>query len=91
MARAAIRLPDGQAIHVTLSIGVAIGRPSDGHNANSLIDRADRALYAAKNQGRNQVVMADTVTTLVPPGAPPLPQKFAQAPARDSSRRKAGG
>jgi diguanylate cyclase len=40
--------------HVTISAGVAAFKP--GEPATSFIDRADRALYAAKQKGRNRVV-----------------------------------
>ncbi len=43
----------GQSLHVTVSVGVAQLRASDG--ASELIQRADRALYAAKAAGRNCV------------------------------------
>jgi diguanylate cyclase (GGDEF)-like protein len=39
---------------VTMSIGVAYARTSDG--PNDAVERADRALYRAKNGGRNRVV-----------------------------------
>jgi diguanylate cyclase len=39
---------------VTISIGVALLRPSD--SAQSLIERADTCLYAAKRSGRNRVI-----------------------------------
>lgn len=45
--------PDG-AIPVTVSIGVAEYRP--GESSRSLLDRADKALYEAKDSGRNCVV-----------------------------------
>jgi diguanylate cyclase len=40
---------------VTVSVGIALMRPSD--DADSLIERADTSLYAAKRAGRNCVVL----------------------------------
>ncbi|WP_170941314.1 diguanylate cyclase domain-containing protein [Elstera cyanobacteriorum] len=47
---------------ITLSAGITAARI--GEEADTIIDRADRALYAAKNQGRNRVICD-------PPLAPP--------------------
>ena len=41
---------------VTVSVGVAATRPSDGLQPGDLIEAADAALYAAKHRGRNTVV-----------------------------------
>ena len=49
-------LPDGTALHVTMSIGVAMLAP--GATLDAAMSDADRALYEAKHQGRNQVVAA---------------------------------
>ena len=43
---------------VTMSIGVATVVPSKAGSAEALIASADMALYQAKNDGRNQVVVA---------------------------------
>jgi diguanylate cyclase (GGDEF)-like protein len=47
---------DGLSLHVTCSIGVAWLQP--GETPNELLRRADRALYQAKREGRNRVVVA---------------------------------
>ncbi len=48
--------PVADAGTITVSIGAAEFRPDDSRR--SLIDRADRALYAAKSSGRNRVRLA---------------------------------
>ena len=49
---------DGAIIQVTVSGGVGQHQKSD--TTMTLIERADRALYEAKRQGRNQVAIAET-------------------------------
>ena len=39
---------------VTLSFGIASMKPQAGQESHSLIELADKALYQAKEQGRNQ-------------------------------------
>jgi diguanylate cyclase (GGDEF)-like protein len=46
---------DGRQLTATVSIGVAC-YPEDGRTLDALAARADRALYQAKQQGRNRVV-----------------------------------
>lgn len=43
--------------HVTISVGVATSILADEDQAQALLKRADNALYQAKRQGRNQVVV----------------------------------
>ncbi|WP_084682979.1 GGDEF domain-containing protein [Perlucidibaca piscinae] len=45
--------------HVTLSLGVATVVPDDHMAPMQLIDRADKALYAAKTGGRHRVMVAE--------------------------------
>lgn len=54
---ARVELPDGRRIGVTLSIGVAAYEPRQ-RTPDDLLAEADRALYVAKDAGRNQVVTA---------------------------------
>lgn len=46
---------EGERIETSVSIGLAC-YPEDGRSIDSIQARADRAMYAAKKQGRNQVV-----------------------------------
>ncbi|MBE1162674.1 GGDEF domain-containing protein [Dyella acidiphila] len=52
-----LQLPhdDSPTRYVTISIGVACVVPTEGAQPNDLISAADRALYAAKRNGRNRV------------------------------------
>ena len=52
---------DGFCHHVGVSIGVAI-LPRDGKNLEEILKCADRAMYEAKNLGKNRVVFHKTVT-----------------------------
>jgi diguanylate cyclase (GGDEF)-like protein/PAS domain S-box-containing protein len=51
-ALAAPHLLDNKSVDVSASIGVST-YPADGPDANSLMDKADTALYDAKENGRN--------------------------------------
>ncbi len=56
IANLEVSLAGGRTIRVTISIGLAT---NDGHpDYQRLIERADQALYAAKNAGRNRIAQA---------------------------------
>jgi diguanylate cyclase (GGDEF)-like protein len=46
---------DGARVPCTVSIGIAC-HPADGHTLDAVVARADRAMYQAKQAGRNRVV-----------------------------------
>ncbi len=46
----------GEPFHITTSIGIAI-YPGDAASPENLVSCADQALYQAKNEGRNRVVL----------------------------------
>lgn len=50
-------LPDGTELHITLSIGVACLRDGNA-GVDTLLDLSDKALYQAKQLGRNCVVVS---------------------------------
>jgi diguanylate cyclase (GGDEF)-like protein len=49
--------PDAHLVQITVSIGVA-GLPANAKTKSELIERADQALYLAKEEGRNRVVIS---------------------------------
>ncbi len=59
---------EGATIRFTASFGLALW-PEDGREPESLLAAADRALYAAKEGGRNRVVCASSLR------APELPER----------------
>jgi diguanylate cyclase (GGDEF)-like protein len=61
----------GQALNITVSVGVTSEAGEDAASLETLLGRADQALYAAKAQGRNCVVGLDSALR----GPAPLPQK----------------
>jgi two-component system cell cycle response regulator len=58
---------DGTPIAVSASFGVASFRP--GESLESLVDRADRAMYTAKFNGRNQVMSEEPLGEEQPTGS----------------------
>lgn len=61
-AVAAMPMPAGRerSAHLTVSIGIATVQDGDGA-LESLMERADKALYMAKNTGRDKVCVAEQV------------------------------
>jgi diguanylate cyclase (GGDEF)-like protein len=55
---------------ITISLGVA-GFPDHGSTADMLVSVADKALYLAKESGRNRVVTCDSVPEPALNAAPP--------------------
>jgi diguanylate cyclase (GGDEF)-like protein len=49
---------DGRTTSVTISLGIALF-PAHGRTLKDLVARADRALYRAKEEGRNRVCLED--------------------------------
>ena len=54
----------GRALSVTISIGVTTLSMDGNENVDTVVNRADEALYAAKKAGRNRVVAFPANTTL---------------------------
>ncbi|HEY0846364.1 MAG TPA: diguanylate cyclase [Noviherbaspirillum sp.] len=61
VAAADIALENQPPLHITTSVGVATLMP-DMADIDTLLARADEALYAAKRAGRNRAVRADMLT-----------------------------
>lgn len=66
LARFAVpRVIDGHTIRISLSIGISIC-PDDGNEADSLMHKADQAMYAAKHAGRNRFQLAPGIDDAEP-------------------------
>ncbi len=73
---------------MTVSIGLAVARPQDVADPWALLDHADRALYRAKTQGRDQVwsLMPGT-DARYESGGPGVPHPRSPLPVTDPARR----
>jgi len=56
---------EGETVKKTISLGIAV-YPRDASDEIELLDRADEALYEAKNRGRNLVINFVDLTSLEP-------------------------
>lgn len=65
------------ASYVTVSIGLAYAKPETALSTSRLLNAADKALYRAKNQGRNRVEFE-----------PLTPSSIASPQARESQKRR---
>jgi diguanylate cyclase (GGDEF)-like protein len=63
-----VPLQNGTCGQSTVSIGMAF-YPNDGITAEQVLRKADQALYLAKHNGRNQVVVSEVVLTPIPVAA----------------------
>lgn len=65
-AREAVSEAAGIPWAVSLSIGAAHVKPHGDESVDGLMDRADRALYTAKAQGKNQVIVSAAAPEVLP-------------------------
>ncbi len=56
---------NGKDIGVTVSVGIATRQSGGQEHINDLFDRADKALYIAKNSGRNCVISSNEVSIAI--------------------------
>ncbi|MBN7795857.1 GGDEF domain-containing protein [Parahaliea mediterranea] len=55
----AIRIPGAESEHISASFGVVNGEPADRPNLETMLQRADEAMYRAKAAGRNTIAQAE--------------------------------
>ncbi len=58
LSKEEIDIDNGRKIKITISIGIS-SFPDDGSTLKELIEASDIALYKAKNEGRNRVILAE--------------------------------
>jgi diguanylate cyclase (GGDEF)-like protein len=82
-----LHTPDGQAVRVTVSVGVAALDAGSRRELSDLLAAADAALYRAKRDGRDQVQMISTSRGLSAVGARTASgvDVFSEAPAKPSA------
>jgi len=59
ISKVMIPCADGKETNVTVSIGVKTQAPHNNSSRENFIAEADKALYKAKESGRNRVCQAD--------------------------------
>jgi len=79
----------GQSLRVTCSVGIC-HFPSGAKTMRDLFERADNALYAAKQAGRNQVCVADECKAAEEPEAVDEPPAEAPVEAAPPAATEAG-
>jgi diguanylate cyclase (GGDEF)-like protein len=82
-----LHTPDGQAVRVSVSVGVAALDAGSRRELSDLLAAADAALYRAKRDGRDQVQMISTSRGLSAVGARTASgvDVFSEAPAKPSA------
>jgi diguanylate cyclase (GGDEF)-like protein len=73
---------DGRELTLTASIGVSL-YPNDGEDADTLLKNADRAMYNAKEHGRNNLQLYAPVAAMPPSERESLVAALRQALERD--------
>jgi diguanylate cyclase (GGDEF)-like protein/putative nucleotidyltransferase with HDIG domain len=76
-----------QSLRVTISIGVATF-PQDASAPNALIHEADLAVYRAKLQGRNRVLVANSEALSLPAERSSRPLAVAEGPVPQHGERR---